>query len=175
MGNVIKHLAAHPVFVCISIVGTIVGLCADLGLSGNGFFVGATLLLLLVIGVGKYRPKVSASLSGSEIPSTVTHLEERQFIDCRYCSGKGSVAARWDSYKIQYATCPICSGKGRIFTELWSQPDCRRCNGSGALVSNTSTVISYRRRIHRQTFTDVDICPVCLGIGKEAKAPSSSP
>lgn len=88
--------------------------------------------------------------------------KEKQFIDCAYCDGKGSIVARWDRFHTEHATCGICSGRGQLYSDLWVQPLCRRCGGSGKLHS----IKSVRFRNRRYSNTLIEPCGVCAGTGR---------
>lgn len=99
---------------------------------------------------------------------------EQDWIDCAYCKCKGSVIGFRDAHSERLITCGVCSGRGRIFTDLWNQPHCRRCNGSGSLVTNTTQRIPIgRRRSIKRWDTFIDPCDVCGGTGREPKLAST--
>ena len=87
---------------------------------------------------------------------------ERRLIDCAYCNGSGSIVASWDRFHVQHVTCGLCSGLGQLFTDLWVQPPCRRCGGSGKLHSIRS--LRFRNRLYSNTF--IEPCEVCGGNGR---------
>jgi DnaJ-class molecular chaperone len=87
---------------------------------------------------------------------------EKRLIDCAYCDATGTIVARWDAFRTENATCGICSGHGQLLTDLWVQPPCRRCRGSGKLHSIRE--VGFRGR--RYQYTWIEPCDVCHGIGK---------
>jgi hypothetical protein len=96
--------------------------------------------------------------------------DEKQWIDCAYCQGTGSVMTYNDGHTQRSESCGICNGHGQVLTDLWDRPGCRRCGGSGRLVSKQYTpslhVIGRRILKHHQYDTEIQPCDVCRGLGK---------
>ena len=100
--------------------------------------------------------------SGEQLDQVSDKAEALRLISCQYCDATGRILESYDRFNTVYATCGICNGHGEIKSELWNQPDCRRCNGSGKLITQTTQKIGRRR--HSTKFTQP--CNVCGGIGK---------
>lgn len=90
---------------------------------------------------------------------------DRKWIECAYCGGTGSVTTFASLYQQHVGTCGICGGHGQILTDLWSQPACQRCEGSGRLVSREYQ--RFGRRGRYSTYTRS--CAVCVGTGRRPR------
>ncbi len=95
-------------------------------------------------------------------PSPGVRPKQKQLIDCAYCDGKGSIVVSSNSFHTQHGTCGLCGGRGQLLTDLWGQPPCRRCGGSGKL--HSTKAVAYRRRVYRNTL--MEPCDVCGGTGR---------
>jgi hypothetical protein len=95
---------------------------------------------------------------------------EKTWIDCAYCQGSGTLTTYYDGQTTRKEKCGICQGHGQILTELWNRPACRRCEGTGRLVSKeyipTLHNLGYRIVQHHQFNTEIQPCDVCNGTGK---------
>lgn len=122
--------------------------------------------VLVTIGTPIYRWRVS-SLGTQTLPSGIQDpASKSDTMDCRYCGGAGSVVAHNDGANVTHATCGVCCGHGTISGSIAAQPDCRRCNGSGRLLTENIQVVRRRRRVRRQHNSLVHPCDVCGGVGK---------
>jgi len=164
----VKWILEHPAYVWISIVGS----AASIASLAAGSLSGSVVTVLIAVGtigiVYRYRrghPDTEGTVTTAEKPVESIAEPTKQWMNCRYCDGTGSVVTHASRYQKQVGTCGICIGHGQILTDLWSQPDCRRCAGSGKLVSQ-----EYRRiRKVRQYLAYTQPCDVCGGIGKRPR------
>ena len=163
-----KWILEHPAYLTISIVGSVASI-ASLALGSRlGFLVIAVLAVVAVGVVYRYHRaevRTERNVIPTEERAESSHEPTKQWMDCRYCDGTGSVVTYATLYDKRVATCGVCSGHGQILTDLWSQPDCRRCGGSGKLKSE-----EYRRIYRvRQYSSHTQPCDVCGGTGKRPR------
>ena len=125
-------------------------------------------LMAVIVEMNRHFSRLHNVTADAPAPSTKqtasrgVRPKEKQFIDCAYCDRNGIFVAKWDGFHTQYATCGLCQGRGQLLTDLWVQPSCRRCHGSGKLQSITTG--RYYRMRFQDTFTEP--CDVCGGAGR---------
>ena len=166
MDALARFIQQHPIPVIIGFVASLVT-------------IGGALLRWRSVAPAAQTSPPPADASNSITPSSSSSPPAaEQWHDCAYCDGTGQYVKFANLFRTDHATCTVCDGHGQHFSDLWSQPDCRRCNGSGKLTStNVDAIvpITLQRRTHLipKTTKNVDVCDVCSGIGKRPKLMAS--
>lgn len=127
----------------------------------------SALTFYLLTGDAASEQAVAAPSAPAEpvLPAPATDPNEKRWINCAYCEGRGSVVTYYDQWRTENSTCGICNGKGGKHMIGPPPPLCRRCGGSGKLQSWTR--VRSRRRSHTRISTEP--CDVCRGTGHLSK------
>lgn len=166
-----RSIADHPLMIFLCVLGNIASL-VTLGPMGLAMAVTVSALLLLML--SKLGPASETQIKESDeaiIQNPTTRNEAKEWIDCAYCDGssriiKDRTIINGVLTNTEYETCGICEGRGEILTALWSQPKCRRCNGSGKLVSNSADTINLGLMTCLRPLKQIVPCDVCDGSGR---------